>query len=155
MTVKRTTKSAATVAKPEVLKAETPPPVAKPPMAAKAYIRLVNGCSTYVTPEREVFYARESQTQRAKVYEVPVGDLERLLGYRDDYNRKFFRQVETPDDGLATAPEDVRKAKIEETPVPAGDDFQKPGGKLGEDGEIDTGITRLTDKDGNPAGVTV
>lgn len=133
--------------------APAPQPVkeAVAPAGPLAYIRLVNGCSTYVTPEREVFYAREPNTAAPRIYEVSIKDLPRLLAYKDDYNRKFFRQVTAPEDGVASAPEDVRNAKMEEKPtlVRPDADFHEEGG------ELDTGAMRLQDEGGNTVGVAV
>lgn len=135
---------------------QTPQPIS----ASSVYLRLVNGCSTYVTPQREVFYSKE-QDGRARIYEVPRSELSRLLSYKDDYSRKFFQQVHAPDDGAVSKPDDLAKSKIEEAPKLVEDEggFRAAGGALRADeddgGLIDTGVTRLKDKDGDPVGVTV
>ncbi len=105
-------------------------------------VQLVNGCSTYVTPLREVFYAK-NQVGSSRVYSVPVADLPRLLGYADERRSKFFRQLT-----------DEQAAKLARKTRPVEDYEDEP--PTVEDGElVDTGAMRLVDTEGNQVGVSV
>jgi len=121
------------------------------------YVRLINGCSTYVTPEREVFYAKDSEG-KPRVYPVAADALSRFLNYRDDYGRRFFKQMSGAVEGSTlSAPSTTAKVRDEDPgprtgPVGTIDELADQDG---DDGELDTGTMRLKDKDGNPVGVTV
>ena len=126
------------------------------------YVRLINGCSTYVTPEREVFYAKDSEG-KPRVYPVAADALSRFLNYRDDYGRRFFKQMNTPE-GEAATPGNINKK-----PAPSqvfnrndanADDPEGPGSGDGsrndeDDDLIDTGAMSLRDRDGKDVGVAV
>jgi len=121
------------------------------------YVRLTNGCSTYVTPEREVFYARDPQSLKTRVYAINGQDaVKRLLGYKDDYGRRFFRQVPAPEE-----PDDAAEAVLLSQIGKADPKVLKQKGEdddsdaIDNDGEIDTGAVRLRDADGEPVGVVV
>ena len=124
------------------------------PQAAPAVrVILVNGCSTYVTPEREVFYARDSEG-KTKVYEVTAEQASRLLSYRDDWNKRFFKQT----DAASTDTQPDTTAKVQQARGgPAGSVAHDPSepNNDDDDGEIDTGAMSLKDRDGNSVGVTV
>jgi hypothetical protein len=127
-------------------------PVAAEP-SPEARIRLVNGCSTYVTPEREVFYAKDSEGN-PRVYSIPRENLGRMLSYADDWGRRFFKQTnaETTD----TRPDDTTKVTAPSKPAAVAQDFDGDGkGDEADDNEIDTGAMRLTDRDGKSVGVKV
>ena len=138
---------------------ETVVRAASPPASSSMYVRLVNGCSTYVTPQKEVFYARDGQSSIPRIYEIDAKDLSRLLAYKDDYGRRFFKQVVAPADGKVSQVQDIAKGRpMEDTPVTLIDrSADEEGGPLSNEGtgEIDTGAVRLQDRDGKPVGVTV
>lgn len=137
---------------------ETPQAPAASPKAAAApapRVILVNKCSTYVTPEREIFYARDSEGN-TRVYEVPPKDLGRLLGYKDDFGRRFFKQTNAEgtgeEIGTVAKPAPLKRKDVEADNAPNNDDERGDGD---EDELIDTGAMRLKDEDGNAVGVTV
>lgn len=143
MAVNKTTAPKVTV------EASTEAPAAAP--APDARIRLVNGCSTYVTPEREVFYSRDSEGN-PKVYAIARDQLGRFLSYADDWGRRFFKQT----DAEVTDEKPDNTAKVVQDrggkPAESQADSLDP---QAEDDELDTGAMRLKDKDGNDAGVVV
>ena len=114
----------------------------KPNKNVNAFVRLVNGASTYVTPDREVFY-NKMPDGTPRIYEVTVETMARLLTYKDDYQRRFFKQVTEPEGG-ATAPEDINKiakSATQRTDLKPNDGFAEEGG------ELDTGRVRLDGDD--------
>ena len=128
-----------------------PTPLKSVPKAmGNLYVRLVNGCATYVTPLREVFYSKDS-TGKPRIYELTAADFNRVMTYKDDYGRKFFRQVTTPE-GETSKPQDINKI-VKDVEVKRNardpDEFNKEGG------ELDTGAVRLEDENGNSVGVAV
>ena len=121
---------------------------AVPPAAKQLYVELVNGCSTYVTPEREIFY-------KDKVYPVDSKDLGRMLAYKDDFGRHFFKQCNA--DAAA-----IRRERIAAAARADGEESGRNGiaGTVDAvtkeaDEEVDTGAMRLQDDDGNEVGVAV
>jgi len=143
-----TRKAAAVAAQPDKIAEDPRQPG---PTPSFAYVRLINGCSTYVTPAREVFYAKNADGSK-RVYEIDAKDLTRIIGYKDDYNRKFFKQVNAPTEEDVARTENILKM----VKTGAGDDDDKTDDFDGEDDELgDTGIMRLRDGDGKPAGVNV
>jgi len=135
---------------------------AAPAASTTSYVRLINGCSTYVTPDREVFYAKD-ESGKQRIYAIKASDLSRVLSYRDDYGRRFFKQMNTPE-GEAATPGNINKK-----PAPSqvfnrndanADDPEGPGSGDGsrndeDDDLIDTGAMTLRDRDGKDVGVAV
>ena len=119
-----------------------------PVPSTMARVILVNKCSTYVTPEREVFYSKNSEGS-TRVYEVPMADLGRLLSYRDDFGRRFFKQTEAEvtDERPDTTAKTTSPQRAAAPPAANNEDS--------DDEELDTGAMRLRDRDGNEVGVTV
>jgi hypothetical protein len=142
MALNMKTKAASAPTKEEVAEAAPAPTLLR--------CKLVNECSTYVTPEREVFYARDSEGN-TKVYEVTPEQLARLLTYRDDWGRRFFRQ--TADEATDTKPDTTAKVIQDRGGKPEAKQYDESDPN--EEEELDTGAMRLKDKDGNDAGVTV
>ena len=122
---------------------------AKPEPTPDVRIRLVNGCSTYVTPEREVFYSRDSEGN-PKVYAIPRDQLGRFLSYADDWGRRFFKQTDA--EVTDEKPDNTAKTTQDRGGVPA---EQHDALDPNDDDELDTGAMRLKDAKGDDVGVTV
>ena len=142
MAVNKTTAPKVTVEAPAAAPAPEPSPDVR--------IRLVNGCSTYVTPEREVFYSRDSEGN-PKVYAVPRDQLGRFLSYADDWGRRFFKQTDA--EVTDEKPDTTAKVTQERGGKPA--EEQHDALDPNDDDELDTGAMRLKDRNGDDAGVTV
>jgi hypothetical protein len=143
---KRSTPPAKVTVETQQLNTATPSPAPLP------RVLLVNGCSTYVTPEREVFYSRDSEGN-PKVYEVTPEQLGRLLSYRDDWGKRFFKQTNA--EVTDSKPDNTAKV-VQDRGGPAGTVEHSPTDANDDDGEeLDTGAMALKDRDGNEVGVTV
>ncbi len=82
MPVTRKTRAAAPA--PQAAAPQRPKQPIPPLPTAKVYVRLGNGCSTYVTPTREIFYAKDpaTGTSIARNYGSEL-QLNAFVSYRD------------------------------------------------------------------------
>lgn len=126
--------------------------VPSPTIPSNVRVKLVNGCSTYVTPEREVFYSRDSEGN-TKVYEVSPEQAARLLTYKDDWGKRFFRQTDA--EATDAKPDTTAKVAQDRGGVAGTVAHDATDANEEDDGEMDTGVMRLKDNDGNDVGVTV